>query len=286
VANPTHSPQDLDATFGGLIFDTLRARVAEGVGLSFARYIKDHRTDRWLLFSDYVLKQPHRPNDVFAFTIVPGGHYLAALTRDFEATARRDFKDIKSVSEPMVRLLSDPRLFSFCFIVDPSRVLTRNVAAVRGMLDRTIARLEKSDHKALREGELRKLKALRRKAAMQGFNVRLFDNMILAAAFAAFLSYLICSYRRAARIGWFSDRDDITASYQAFVHHLYASDVVAFCGRYLGGWTGPALGVNAPVEPGGALWCDAFLRVPDYLAGTVSAWNIDEDRIPSALKYQ
>jgi hypothetical protein len=279
-------PQDVDATLGGLIFDTLCARVADGVGLPFGQYIKDHRTDRWLLFSDYVLKQPHRPNDVFAFTLVPGGNYLPAFTRDFEATARRDFKDVKSVSEPMIRLLSDPRLFSFCFIVDPSRVLTRNVAAVRGMLDWSIARLEMKKDKDLREGELGKLKALRRKAATQGFNVRLFDNMILAATFAAFLSYLICSYRRATRIGWFSDRDDITASHQAFVHHLYASDVVAFCHRYLRGWAGPALGVNAPVEPGGSLWCDAFLRVPDYLAGTVSAWNIDQDRIPSALKYR
>jgi hypothetical protein len=41
----------------------------------------------------------------------------------------------------MLRLLSDKRLFAFCFVVDPTRVITRNVSIVQGMLDRNIARL-------------------------------------------------------------------------------------------------------------------------------------------------
>jgi hypothetical protein len=79
---------------------------------------------------------------------------------------------------------------------------------------------------------------------------------------------------------------EIASRPQAFAHHLYASNVAAFCERHLNGWTGPALGVNAPVEPGGSLWCDAFLRVPDHFAGTVSAWNIEQNTIAGALKYQ
>jgi hypothetical protein len=69
------------------------------------------------------------------------------------------------------------------------------------------------------------MKAMRRKAAAKGFNVRLFDNIIVAATLAGFISYLICKTRRAARIGWFSDRDSITAAHEAFAHHLYAARV-------------------------------------------------------------
>jgi hypothetical protein len=49
---------------------------------------------------------------------------------------------------------------------------------------------------------------------------------------------------------------------------------------------GPALGVNARAEEGKSLWCDAFLRVPDYIAGTVSGWNIEENTVPSAKYLQ
>jgi hypothetical protein len=277
---------DYDASLGGMIFDALRVSVDGEIGRRFARYVQEHRTDRWLIFSDYVLGQPQRPNDVFAFTVAAAGDYYTRLVQDFQASARRDFKDVKEVSEPMMRLLRDSRLFSFCFVVDPARILTRNVATIRGMFDRNIARLNRKPDRALREQNIRTLKALRSKADCPGFNVRLFDNIVLAATFAAYLTHLISATRRATRVGWFSDRDSITTAHEAFANYVYASNVVVFSERHLDGWGGPFLGVNAPTEEGGALWCDSLLRVPDHLAGTVSAWNFDQDTIPEAQKYR
>jgi hypothetical protein len=46
------------------------------------------------------------------------------------------------------------------------------------------------------------------------------------------------------------------------------------------------LGLNGPVEEGGSLWCDAYLRVPDYFAGAISAWNIEKNSLVSdSTKY-
>ena len=109
---------------------------------------------------------------------------------------------------------------------------------------------------------------------------------MLAAAFAGFLTYLICAARRTSRVGWFSDRDSIITSHKAFAHHLYASNVIVFSERYFKGWPGPSLGVNGSVEEGGTLWCDPILRVPEYVAGTVSAWNVEQNTIPEARKYR
>lgn len=114
----------------------------------------------------------------------------------------------------------------------------------------------------------------------------MFDNIVLAAAFAAYLTYLICATRRASQVGWFSDRDSITTAHEAFANHLYASNVIVFSQRHLNGWVGPFLGVNAPTEEGGTLWCDSLLRVPDHLAGMVSAWDFDQNTIPEARKYR
>jgi hypothetical protein len=193
---------------------------------------------------------------------------------------------VKEVSEPMMRLLRDPRLFTFCFLLDPSRIVTRNVATIRGMLDRNIERLNGKPDRALRDRDIKTLKAIRSKAASQGFKVRLFDNIVLAATFAGFLTYLICAARRTTNVGWFSDRDSIITSHKAFAHHLYANNVIVFSERHFHGWPGPLLGVNGPVEEGGTLWCDPLLRIPDHIAGMVSAWNFEQGTIPEARKYQ
>ena len=186
----------------------------------------------------------------------------------------------------MLRLLADTRLFTFCFVVDPARVLTRNVRTIRDMLDRSIGRLERRPDRALRDSEINTLTRLRRKANSQRFNVRLFDNIVLAAAFAAFLTYLLCSYRSVTRVGWFSDRDSISNAYERFAQYLYASNVVTLSQRHLQGSPGPMLGVNGVVPPGGRPWCDAFVRAPDYFAGTVSAWHFDMNLIADTEKHR
>jgi hypothetical protein len=285
IQDPKSDPADLDANIGSMIFDALRAGVSGDVGARFEAYVSAHATDRWLLFSDYVLGQPGRPNDVFAFSVAPAGDYFTRLIQDFQAKAKRDFKDVKVVSEPMMELLRDRRLFTFCFLVDPSRIVTRNAATIRGMFDRSIDRLNGKPDRALRERDIKTLKAMRSKAASPGFNVRLFDNIVLAAAFAGFLTYLISVTQRASRVGWFSDRDSIITSHKAFAHYLYASNVIVFSQRHFNGWAGPLLGVNGPVEEGGTLWCDSLLRVADHIAGMVSAWDFEQDRMPEARKY-
>lgn len=277
---------DADANIGSMIFEALDVAVGGEIQSRFERYVQAHVTDRWLIFSDYVLGQRQRPNDVFAFTLIPGGDYFAGAMRAFEAKAKRDFKDVKSVSEPMMELLRDPRLFSFCFVVDPSRRVTQSAAKICSMLDRSIERLRSKPDRELRERDIKTLRAVRVKAASQGFNVRLFDNIALSAAFSAFLTVLVCRTRMATRVGWFSDRDSIVSAHRAFAYYLYAANVVVFSQRKLNSWPGPLLGVNAPVELGGRLWCEAAIRVPDHLAGVVSAWDFAQNTIPEAHKYR
>jgi hypothetical protein len=274
------------ATIGSLLFDAMHAHMEGPVGKVFSNYVWSHRTDKWMLFSDYVFGDRNRPNDVIALTVAPAGDYWTQLLKDFEQTARADFKSIRSVSSSMLGLLSDRRLFSFCWILDPKRALTRNVGAVRRMLDRDIARVKATPDVALRTNELRRLKSIRRKAESPGFNIRLFDNMIVAAALAAFVTYLICRSRNVTLVGWFSDRDNITVAHDALAHHLYSVYVSQFCAKLKIGWQGPKLGVNA-ISREGEFWSDPFLRVPDHFAGFLAAWDLANDAIPAApLKYR
>jgi hypothetical protein len=155
----------------------------------------------------------------------------AALT----SGAIRDFKDVREVSEPMVKLLADTRLFTFCFIIKPSRVITRNVATLRQMLDQTIAMMERWEDAKSHAEIIKKFKAMRKSADAKSFSVRLVDNIILSTALASFLTYLVCKHVRAERVGWFSDRDSITTSHQGIGEYFYGVNVSACCQRLMNG---------------------------------------------------
>ena len=264
-----------------MIVDAVRSTISQGIEAHFADHMERHRATRWLVFSDYVLRQPNRPNDVFAFTLMPGGKELESLIAEFPVIATRDFKDVRTVSESMLTLLCDERLFTICFIANPSRRITRNVATLRGMLDQTIAMMERWQDANCHAEMIGKFKAMRNKAESEGFNVRLLDDILVATSLAALLVVLICKQARAERIGWFSDRDSITTAHQSIANYFYGVNVSAFCQRLMDGWRGPELGINGSVEEGGSLWCDSFLRIPDYCAGAISAWSIDQNKLPS-----
>ncbi|MBR8252237.1 hypothetical protein [Burkholderia ambifaria] len=79
------------------------------------------------------------------------------------------------------------------------------------------------------------------------------------------------------RIGWFSDRDKITSAYGELVKHLLGMDVAVTCSQHFDGWRGPVVGINGPATR--ALWCDGILRVPDYLAGSLSVLCFDRETL-------
>jgi hypothetical protein len=269
-----------------MIIDDIYSTVSQGIEQGFSDYVKGHDTSRWMLFSDYVLKDRDRPNDVFAFTLVPGGQHLNSLLAEFSATATHDFKKIREVSDSMARLLTDKRLVTLCFVVSPARVITGNVEALRGMLDDTLAMMEKWEDADGHRELINNFKAMRQKAESRSFNIRLLGDIIVATTLAAFLTYLVCKHTKVERVGWFSDRDNITTAHQRIADIFYSVNVSSCCQRLMKGWCGPLLGVNGVAAEGNSLWCDDFLRVPDYFAGAVSAWHIEQNALSSDLpKY-
>ncbi|EIM96282.1 hypothetical protein WQE_34691 [Paraburkholderia hospita] len=111
---------------------------------------------------------------------------------------------------------------------------------------------------------------------------KLFSDIVFTASI---VSYLIClisrlSHIRPDRVGWFSDRDKITSAYGELVRHLVALEVPAVCSEIFGGWRGPDIGINE--QQTRDLWCDGILRMPDYLAGTLSVLCFEQETMSSA----
>lgn len=269
-----------------LIVDALSGTFDGHIDGALVRHIRRHRTDRWLIFSDYVLRQRYRHNDTFAFSVMPGGQHLPGLSADISRFSLKDLKDAREVSENMRELLSDPRIMTFCFLLPRKRTLSRNAATAQQMIDNTLAVMSAWQDHDVHTSMKERMKKLKEKSRSQSFNVGLLDDIILATVFAAFLALRVCMAAPVSRIGWFSDRDKITTAYGGIADDFFCINVSAFCQRHMNGWRGPELALSGPAGPGARLWCDAQLRIPDHFAGVVSAWDLGTNEIPAtSAKY-
>ncbi len=250
-------------------------------------YVRNHGTDRWLLFSDYVLRQKQRKTSTIAFTLVPGGNYFEPSTRAVISAARADFKDVSTVSHEMLELLADGRLYTFCFVAfqdDLPQFSTVNdarayIEAALHSLGRT---LDIQGHAASYEQFL----ALQQKARAKNFNFLLLGDILLVSTMAAYIAQQLGRRTKVDRFAWFSDRDKLVEAYGGFAYIALAIALSEYWQEIEKGSAGPFLGVNPPDLCTDRAWFDRMTRVPDHYAGAVAGWDLSSqlDGLPS--KYR
>jgi hypothetical protein len=262
------------------IFQTIRDELdsvvtRSGIEQHFREYVARYRTTRWGIFSDYVIGDRDRPSDAFVFTLVPLGPHLSDLFDLALSKSTPDLKDVNAIPEPMLEILRDPRFYTFCFSLKKGDGLSYSRQKIESGALGLIGSLRRQ---GVDGGAYAKnFSELLTKVRANSFSTKLFSDIVFTASI---VSYLIGLISRAApirpdRIGWFSDRDKITTAYGELVKHLMALEVQAVCVEQFDGWRGPSLGVNE--QQPGELWCDGILRVPDYLAGTLSILCFDSE---------
>jgi hypothetical protein len=112
--------------------------------------------------------------------------------------------------------------------------------------------------------------------------------MMIATVLAAFCAIILAQSRKIESVGWFPDRDNITTSYERIAEHMFAVNFSAFSARHNIDERAIKTIVGRP-EPDPAnpkqSWYDELVRIPDFLAGPLAAWNYKENLVPERQKY-
>lgn len=270
------------AELASTIFHNIRSEIdsvvtTSGIEMHFRQYVERYRTARWGIFSDYVIGDRDRPSDVLVFTVAPLGLHLRGLFDLALKKSTPDLKDVKVIPGQMHGILSDARFYSFCFSLKKGDSLPFDRNVIDNGLRELVRTLRAQGGNSATFAK--NFSEVLSKVRANSFSAKLFSDIVLTASI---VSYLVCLISRMClvrpdRIGWFSDRDKITSAYGELVKHLIALEVPAICSANFGGWRGPVVGVNA--QQTRELWCDGILRVPDYLAGTLSVLCFDRETI-------
>ena len=256
---------------------------ASDIGKNFDDFIRQHPTGNYGIFSDYVMGDKDRPSDSFVFTITPLGGFLPELFDMALNKKTRDIKKVKSISPEMRLLLGEKRFFSLCFSVSRDDMLRFDKANVMENIEERILFFKSNGSHG--QQIAKKLNILLTAMKSKGFNFRLLHKITFVASVVSFITYVLGRYSviPIKKIGWFSDRDNITTGFGGIIYTLLQIEMADVFINRLNYKSEPFLGINDVAR--GELWCDGILRIPDYLAGAISAIDMTSLMVVEQQKY-
>jgi hypothetical protein len=243
----------------------------------FNRFLTKNPSNAWFISSDYVIGDISRPNDCMCFTIYPiNGQDPLAIWREIPSVLPRDFKKIKGLSEKPIAFLKQESHFSICIILPKDRYTGNNRELVKAAIDKHVAGMCAWKDADRHQEDIARMRAFARSATANNFKAILVRDIFLVTAAAAVIAYLLTKWTAPELVGWFSDRDNIIAAYDRIGADLFIMNYSSICQHRGVKFQDVQLRNGNPL-PDPRLpkqsWYDPLVRVPDYLAGTLAAYN-------------
>src|SRR4029077_2712086 len=225
-----------------------------------ARFIRQRNVKKWIIATDFCVEDLGRPNDSFAFVILPAGERFSE-TQDFlRRIPKRDLKEVKRAPQSIIRLLRKGRVFSICFVADRQRRLFADADWARRSVDHTIAMMKNWKNASESGDIIKQFERARNDLSKKSINLKLLANIILTSTFASFVAAMLSKHGGAELIGWVPDRDKITEAYDKIGQTMFWVNVSAICEQF----SIKELKIGLFHQNNDDLWCDPFIRLADY----------------------
>lgn len=274
------------------VLDVVEETISKSALDDFKNYIKKlPMCKKWMIHSDYCIGDKNKPNDVVVFSVVPYVYELEDFKSLISSSIPRDIKETKIVSEKGINLLKSGLFFHFCFLLGKKKDLFKAHSNDDEKANIRKALIETRKMISAWEGEngsqieyyasiVENIDTLLREMESKGFNLKLLKNIMLISILGAYVAHLLTKEASAEVVGWFSDRDCITAAYNNIAHDFFHLNHHGLTERDSVDKTKFKIVIGVPEdEPGSKMWYDPQNRLPDHVAGALADWNIPQNTV-------
>lgn len=260
------------------IIEALSSSFAKGGKSDFLRFVDGNISAHdWVIASDFNIGAPGAPHDVFAFALFPAKEGVVPLRNALAAALPHDFKRTRSISSAQKKFLSDGQCFCCVFMVPTQRTLLRCGARDEQRENlRTLLLGAREVIEARRQPrELAHIDRMLAEADRSSVNVRLMENLLLFATLQVFVAMLAGIYAAPAALHWYPDRDDMTTYCNGAWSTLAAAGFSGHVASVARHYPVPQVLFLDHTKSLPAQIFDPFVRVADYLAATLSRWDLE-----------
>lgn len=97
-----------------------------------------------------------------------------------------------------------------------------------------------------------------------------------------FVTLLLARERTVEIVGWLPDRDKMTTWCEGVIFDLGIENLIGVAEHFniTIPADGPLIALPTPDATHDAMWFDELIRLPDYVAGILAAWDFETNEIP------
>jgi len=238
---------------------------------------------RWACSSDYCFNDRNKSNNVMTFTLIPCIDDFNNLSKFLSKIARVDIKKTKYVPKEFTDFLKTYPIINFSFIInDKKKIFGSENNIVKGNFENTFIFMKKQyvewskkqpNQRKYFNKTLKKINCILQ-LIKNSKKIKQIRYMLLVTFLGAYVSSKVLQQLKNIELfGWFSDRDAINEVcnnfsielFQYYLHGLVGGKNITF--------------VASPASSKDNAFYEEFVRIPDYIAGTLADYNIQNNTI-------
>ena len=265
------------------MFDTLENTINKSTILDFRNYLSKYdKVTKWILSSDYCIKDKTKPNDVISFVLFP---YILGLD-DFQnvikSMQKTDLKNTRSVSNEFCEFLNAGYIFSINFVIHKKSLFEKwkDKESLQGLLKQYIEMTELWQTTTPNNRQYyikinQKLKALSNHTKSKSFNYGLFGRVIMITFLASYIKYLLIKETDVELYSWLTDRDSITQWENGIYLDLYHLISHCLCDEYIPDKELKTDELFCSMEEN-QIFHEDLNRVADFICGAIADYNYND----------
>ena len=275
------------------VFNALNETIQKSTINDFKKYLALHQgVTKWILSSDYCLKDQGKPNDVLSFVLFPYVLYFNEWQDFINKLQKKDIKSTQEISDEFCKFTKSGLIFTFSFILNREGNCFdawNDKSSLLQMVDTYIKMLDSwttnKPHNKEHYSKLQKsLKTLRTDMNANGFNTPLLAKTVVTCFLVSYIKYLLFSEVDVEVFSWLSDRDSMTSFNNGVYRQLY--EIISYClcdnklpekRKRIAEQVKDCL----PENPNDNMFYDELVRVPDYFSGIIADHNIKDNSVSS-----
>ena len=265
------------------IIDTFLKVLDKKEGINFKKFLsKFPENSAWYLISDYCIDSPDKYNDVLTFSLLCNYDKYENIQELINSLASRDLKKTRDIDSGFLQYINSPFFYHFSLVIPKKEKLLAKLfkkVPIDKMMEwmysvyENTKEVEISHRNFCIEAQTR-IKLVQREIQRQGYNKKLIRQILLTSSLGASIMYLLQKYSLPEKIAWISDRDAIIDKFDGFVFdNMYFWYEVAVSDKTFEKVNTEIIFVEP--EKVGLNYFDELIRIPDYIAGALASYDIE-----------
>lgn len=264
-----------------VIFDTLENTFNKSTIKEFRQYLSNFSDiKKWMIFSDYCINDPQKPNNCITFVIYPYILDLETIQSHIQEIAKVDLKHTRTINSDLCNFYKSGLIYSFNFILEDKNYFSQRLSteSIQSVINTYLNMLDTWDittpqNKATHDKIRKNFKSFLNETKRKSFNRSLAEQIFTTTFLASYVIYLLIRECTVDLVSWFSDTDNITTGFKNLIFYLFLIQPHCLCVQQIGDtYKQPKLGFSDGKKP---MFYEQMNRLADYICGFISEFDMN-----------